>query len=127
MWKYALNPKKEKSVKVFGRALRVSRKNSVAVCREISGKPLPKAKALVERLVNAEQNLDGKYYTNASKAILELLKSAENNAEFKGMEAERLIVNASVHQGFRFFRPRRFKLRRRMRKVTNIQLVLKES
>ncbi len=126
MLKYSFNPKKEKSVKVYGRALRISGKNSKIVCSEISGKPLPKAKAFVERLVNKEQSLDGKYYTNASKGILELLKSAESNAEFKGLEADRLIVNASAHQGFRFFRPRRFKMRRQKRKTTTVQLVLGE-
>ncbi len=126
MLKYALNPRKEKSVHVFGRGLRISRKNSTAVCQEISGKPLQKAKALIERLVKHEQSLDGKHYTNASLEILRMLKSAEKNAEFKGLEAERLIVNASAHQGFRFLRPRRFKMRRQRRKVTNIQLVLQE-
>ncbi len=126
MFRYALNPGKEKSVHVFGRGLRISRKNSTVVCREISGKTLPKAITFVEWLVRGEQNLDGKHYTNAAKEILQMLKSAENNAEFKGLEAERLIVNASAHQGFRFLRPRRFKMRRQRRKVTNIQLVLQE-
>ena len=124
--KYALNPPADKSVKVYGRGLRISRKSSTVVCREISGKPLHKAKAVVQRLVSKEQDLDGKYYTNASTQILEMLRSAENNAESKGLEAARLIVNASAHQGFRFFRPRRFKNRRQRRKVTNIQLVLQE-
>jgi ribosomal protein L22 len=124
MLRYTLNPAKEKSVKVFGRGLRVSRKNSTAVCQVISGKPIHKAMALVERLVNQQQSLDGKHYTNAAKEILQLLKSALGNAEFKGLEPERLIVNASAHQGFRFYRPRRFKMRRQRRKVTNIQLVL---
>ena len=123
---YSLNPSKEKSVKVLGRGLRISRKNSTIICKEISGMALPKARALVERLVNKEQDLGGKYYTNASTQILEILKSGENNAEFKGLEAARMIVNASAHQGFRFFRPRRFKNRRQRRKVTNIQLVLME-
>ncbi len=127
MLKYVMEPaRKEKSVKVYGRGLRVSRKNSVAVCKEISGKTLPKATGLVERLVSKGHDLDGKHYTNASKQILELLKSAGNNAEFKGLEAERMIVNASAHQGFRFMRNRRFKMRRQKRKVTNIQLVLHE-
>lgn len=126
MHKYIMNPKKEKSVKVYGRGLRVSRKNSVIVCKEISGKPLLKAKALVERLVSQEQDLEGKYYTNVSKQILELLRSAENNTENKGLDAERMTVMASAHQGYRYFRPRRFKNRRQRRKVTHIQVVCQE-
>jgi ribosomal protein L22 len=126
MLRYAMNPKKEKSVRVYGRGLRVSRKNSAAVCREISGKTLPSATGLVERLVSGDHDLDGKRYTNASREILQLLRSAGNNAEFKGLEAGRLIVSASAHEGFRFIRNRRFKMRRQKRKVTNIQLVMQE-
>jgi large subunit ribosomal protein L22 len=122
-----MNPRPDKSVKVYGRGLRVSRKNSTQVCREISGKPLLKALSLVQRLIDCKQSLDGKYYTNSSKEILNLLKSAQANAEFKGLEAERMVVMASAHQGFRFFRPRRFKMRRQRRKVTNIQVVLQEA
>ena len=70
--------------------------------------------------------LHGKYYTNASKEILHLLKSAGSNAEFKGLEAERLIVNASAHRGFRFYRPRRFKMIRQRIRSTNVQLILQE-
>ncbi len=98
----------------------------MVVCKEITGKTLPKATVFVEGLVNGDRDLDGKRYTNASKEILQLLMSASNNAEFKGLEAERMIVNASAHNGFRFMRNRRFKMRRQKRKVTNIQLVLKE-
>ena len=126
MLRYSLNPRKEKSVRVYGRGLRVSRKNSMVVCKEISGKTLPKATVFVEGLVNGDRDLDGKCYTNASKEILQLLMSASNNAEFKGLEADRMIVNASAHNGFRFMRNRRFKMRRQKRKVTNIQLVLQE-
>jgi ribosomal protein L22 len=127
MIKYALNPKPDKSVKVYGRGLRISRKNSTEVCRAISGKPLPKAMALVQRLVDGKQNLDGKFYTAASSEILDLLKSAQANTESKGLDAERMLVRASAHQGFRFYRPRRFKMRRQRRKVTNIQIVLQEA
>ncbi|UCD02705.1 MAG: hypothetical protein JSV63_02865 [Candidatus Aenigmatarchaeota archaeon] len=126
MLKYALKPVNRNHVKVYGRGLRISGKDSKILCSEISGKQLAKAKALLERLVSKQQNIEGKYYTKASGEILELLKSAENNAEFKGLDPERLIVSASVHQGFRFMRPRRFKRRREQRKVTNVQVILQQ-
>ncbi len=126
MLKYALNPLKKNTVKVYGSGLRISGKDSKILCSKIAGKSLPKAKALLERLLSEEQNIDGKHYTKASGEILELLKSGENNAEFKGLDAERLIVNVSAHKGFRFMRPRRFKMRRQQRKVTNIQVVLQQ-
>jgi len=121
---YVMNPAKEKSVRVSGRGLRISTKNSIAICREISGMTLPKARAFMERLSGKEQSLDGKYYSNATKEILGLIRSAENNAEFKGLESSRLIVSATAHKGFKYHRPRRFKLRRQEGKVTNIQLVM---
>ncbi len=126
MLKYALNPLNRNHVKVYGRGLRISGKDSKILCDKINGKQLAKAKAFLERLLAKNQNLKGKYYTKASGEILELLKSAENNAEFKGLDAERLIVNASVHKGFRFMRPRRFKMRRQQRKVTNVQVILQQ-
>jgi len=125
--KYALTPPaKEKTARASASALRISRKNACAVCSSISGRQLPKARAMVEGLVSKERDIGGKYYTNASKEILDLLKSAQSNAENRGLDTERLIVNASAHQGFGFFRPRRFKMKRQKRKVTNIQIVLQE-
>jgi large subunit ribosomal protein L22 len=126
MLRYSLNPVNRNHVKVYGRGLRISGKDSKILCGKINGKQLAKAKALLERLVGQTQSLDGKYYTKASAEILELLKSAENNAESKGLDAERLVVNASVHKGFRFMRPRRFKMRRQQRKVTNVQVILQQ-
>ena len=124
MLNYVLNPLKKKSVKVYGRGLNISGKDSRILCRKITGRSLPKAKAFLQRLVDGTENIGGKYYTKAAGEIHGLLKSAENNAETKGLDAERLIVHASAHKGYRFMRPRRFKMRRQQRKVTNIQLVL---
>jgi len=124
MLKYAMNPDPKKSVKVYGRALRVSRKSSVTVCREISGKSLKKGKALLEDLVSKKRSLNGKYYTNVSTELLELLKSSENNAEFKGLDTDKMIINASAHKGFSFQRPRKSKMGRMKRKMSNIQIVL---
>jgi len=124
MEKYALNPDPKKSVKVSGRGLRISTKNSVIVCRAISGMNFTKGRRLLSDFVSEKQNLDGKHYTNISSTLLDLLDSAKNNAEFKGMEPEKMIIHASAHKGFRFFRNRRFKMRRQKRKITNIQMIL---
>lgn len=121
-----MSPDPRKSVKVYGRALRISRKNSVKVCRAINGKSLKKAKAFLNELVLKKRDLHGKYYTNISKTLLELLESAEKNAEFKGLDLEKLIVHASAHKGFTFWRPRNLKLRGTKRKMTNIQIILRE-
>jgi len=124
--KYTLNPKPEKSVRVFGRGLRISTKYSTIVCRAITGMNLGKGKGFLEDLISQKRSLGGKYYTNISDALLGLLKSAEANAEFKGLDADRMIIHASAHKGFTFWRPRRLKMRRTKRKATNIQIVLEE-
>jgi large subunit ribosomal protein L22 len=126
MHRYAFNPDQKKSARVYGRGLNVSHKSSQILCRKITGMGLEKAKGLMEGLVSQKRSLDGKYYTNASREILSLLKSAESNAESKGLDTARLQVHASSHQGFRFMRPRRLKMRRTMKKIANVQMVLVE-
>jgi large subunit ribosomal protein L22 len=124
MTNYALNLNPKKSARAYGRALRISTKSSTVVCRAVSGKNLVKGKMLLQDLLDQKRSLEGKYYTNASKQILNVIKSAEANAEFKGLDIGRLVIFASAHKGFTFMRPRRLKMRRTKRKMTNIQVVL---
>ena len=119
-----LNPKK--SARAYGRALRISTKGSVVVCKAVSGKNIVKGKKLLQDMIEEKRSLDGKYYTNATKHILYVIKSAESNAEFRGLDLNRLIIFASAHRGFTFMRPRRLKMRRTRRKMTNIQIDLQQ-
>lgn len=123
---YALKTKLEKSAKAFGRGLRVSRKDSKELCSAISGMSLDNGKRFLQELMEQNRSLGGKYYTSAAKGVMEILQSAENNAEFKGLDPERLFIHASAHKAFTFWRPRRFKLRRQKRKTTHIQVVLEQ-
>ncbi|MCX6818120.1 MAG: hypothetical protein NTU57_04655 [Candidatus Aenigmarchaeota archaeon] len=124
MLKYALELNPKKSARAYGRSLSISTKSSVIICRVISGMNLIKGKSLLDDLLNGKRNLEGKFYTNTTKEILSLLKSAESNAEFKGLDTTRMIIYASAHQGFTFYRPRRTKMKRMQKKVTNVQIVL---
>jgi len=126
MNRYALNLNPKKSARAYGRALRISTKSSTILCRAISGKNLTKGKGLLQDLIDQKRDLDGKYYTNSSREILNIVKSAEANAEFKGLDINRLVIFASAHKGFTFVRPRRLKMRRTRRKMTNIQIVLQQ-
>jgi large subunit ribosomal protein L22 len=126
MNRYALNLNPRKSARAYGRALRISAKSSAIVCRAITGKNLEKGKGLLRDLIEQRRDLEGKYYTNASRGILDIVKSAESNAEFRGLDLKRLIIFASAHKGFTFIRPRRLKMRRTRRKMTNIQVVLQQ-
>ena len=126
MLKYAFNPMKKKSVRVYGRGINTSEKSSKILCKQMNGKNLIKAKAFLTRLLDQTQSLDGKYYTKSAGHLLDLLKSAESNAEFKGLDVENMIVQASVHNGFKFMRPRRFKMRRQQKKIANLQVILQQ-
>jgi large subunit ribosomal protein L22 len=126
MLRYAMNLNPKKSAKVYGRALRISTKNSVVVCRAINGMNLIKGKTLLQDLIDQKRDLNGKYYTKTAKEILGIVRSAEANAEFKGLDTSRLVIFASAHKGFTFIRPRRLKMRRQRRKITNIQIVLQQ-
>lgn len=126
MLKYAFNPRPEKSIKVYGRNLRISNKNSIIVCKAINGMSLKRGKKLLEDLKNRKRGLNGKYYTKVVEHLINLIKEAEANAEYKGLDVSKLHIWISAHKSFKFYTPRRFKLRRRKTKMTNIQLVLME-
>ena len=126
MLKYTFNSNPKKSAKAYGRALRISAKNSAILCKAVSGKQLEKGKKMLEGLISEKRNLGGKYYTNVSRELLGIIRSAESNAENKGLDTERLFIHASAHEGFSFWRPRAFKMRGQHRKVTNLQIVLEQ-
>ena len=126
MERYALNPPQEKSVKVYGRALRISKKSSDTVCRKITGMNLEKGKLFLARLALQKENINKKYYTKTTMELLKLLSSAESNAEAKGLDIARMRIHATAHKGFTFHRPRSWKNRRTRRKVCNIQIVLEQ-
>lgn len=126
MQDYTLKLRPEKSVKVYGRGLNISRKSSVIVCKKLNGLNIKKGQKLLKNLIEKKQSLNGKYYTNVVKELSKLLESAITNAEFKGLNIEKLMIHISAHKGFTFYRPRRFKMRRTRRKITNIQVILEE-
>ena len=123
---YALKKNEKKSAKVFGRGLPISTKDSVAICRKLSGMNLEKGKSFLLGMLSEKRSIDGKFHTKAAFEIIGLLNSAESNAEFKGLNPDRMIISASAHEGYTFYRPRRFKVHGRKKKVTHVQVVLQE-
>ncbi len=121
---YANKADRKKSARAFGRGLRISPKSSVTVCRSLTGMRLEKGKAFLQDLLDERKSIGGKYYTNATRSILDIVKSAEANAEGQGLDTESMHIHATAHRGFSFFRPRGWKRRREQAKVTNLQVVL---
>ena len=126
--KYSLQTDPKTSAKVFGRALRISTKHAIAICGAVNGKELQKSKIMLNNVIERKISLDKKFYTNASKEILSLLKSAESNAKAKSMDVNKLIVKASATRGFRFRRPRsRRTFSGQTGRMTNVQIILRKA
>jgi large subunit ribosomal protein L22 len=92
----------------------------------IRKKKLSRVKRLLEDLLAKRKDLNGKYYTKTVQEIKKLLESCEKNAEFKGLDKEKLIVYASAHKGPTLIRRRRHREHGRAMKSTNVEIILVE-
>jgi large subunit ribosomal protein L22 len=118
----------EKTVKASGREVRVSHKSASEICRTIKGMMLNQAKQYLRDVLDKkravpfrrfkkkaghrhglEKAYAGRYPVKASKQILKVLEGAEANAEYKGLDTDRLrIIHASAYPGMKIkrFTPR---------------------
>jgi large subunit ribosomal protein L22 len=130
-WGYSITEEEldpEKTVKASGREVRVSHKSAIEICKTIKGMMLSQAKQYLRDVMDKkravpftrfkkkaghrhglEKAYAGKYPEKASKQILKILEGAEANAEYKGLDTERLrIIHASAYPGMKIkrFTPR---------------------
>lgn len=147
---YSFTPEKEEKIaKAVGREIRVSPKFSAEVCREIRSKKLDKAKKFLEELIAMKKPLPlkrykkgvahkkglrkayaGRYPVKAASKVLSVLANAEANAEYKGLDAERLYIkHISTNRGrvIKRIMPRAFGRSSPHNTLTsNIQVILEE-
>jgi large subunit ribosomal protein L22 len=117
-----LNP--EKTAKASGRELKVSHKAAREVCRAIKGMMLNAAKQYLRDVAAKKKAIPytrykkklphrhgliktfaGRYPVKASDQILNVLNSAQSNAENKGLDVDRLrIIHAAAYQGIKLKR-----------------------
>jgi large subunit ribosomal protein L22 len=117
-----LNP--EKTAKASGRELKVSHKAAREVCRAIKGMMLNAAKQYLRDVAAKKKAIPytrykkklphrhgliktfaGRYPVKASEQILNVLNSAQSNAENKGLDVDRLrIIHAAAYQGIKLKR-----------------------
>ncbi len=142
----------DKTIKASGKDMRISLKKASEVCREIRGLKLEDAKKMLEEVITERRMIPfrrhkkkrghhadklreykwyaGGYPIKVSKRILNVLKNAESNAEYKGLDTDRLrIVHASVDMGpkLRRFMPRGFgRSSPKFEQLTRVQVVLEE-
>jgi large subunit ribosomal protein L22 len=140
-YRFSFNVKDDHMAKSLGLALPISTRHSVEICKEIRGKKLEKAKSFLESVIAMKSpvrfrryNKDvghkpkvgpGRYPVKACAHILDVVKSAESNALYKGLNVNSLfLVHISAQAAARTWRYGRHTRRRNKR--TNIEVVLEE-
>ncbi len=149
-WGYSvleLDP--EKTAKASGRELRVSPKSTREVCNTIKGMKLDRARNFLRQVIlkkkpvpfrrykkkaghrhGLQKAYAGRYPVKAAQKVLEVLENAEANAEYKGLDIERLrIIHASAYPGMKIKRyiPRAFgRATPRFETLCHVELVLEQ-
>ncbi len=138
----------EPLARALGKEIRMSPKDAMEVCRAIRGMKLKTARLYLENVVKKRQAVlylvhnkklahkkgiggGGAYPVKAAGELLKVLKNAEENAKYKGLDVDKLkIVHASAYKGItvRGIVPRAFGRATPANKpLTNVELVLKEA
>ena len=139
-----LNP--EKTAKAYGYELRCSPKHSMNIARAIKGMRVPDAKKYLEEVIKMKRAVpffthrrkmghrrgmcSGAYPQKAARFILRVLENAENNAEYKGLDPNNMIVShISAYKGRKIegIMPRAYgRATQKNEQTTNIEIVLEE-
>ncbi len=145
--KYAYQPADEtQAAKAMGYEMPISFKHAVEICREIRGKKISEAKKFLEDVIAMRRPVPfrkykkkvphrrglqgwyaGRYPQKAAKYILKVLRNLEANAEYKGLDLDKLvIVHAQAQKGrvIKRYMPRAFgRATPRFQQLTTVQLV----
>ncbi|WP_410508998.1 50S ribosomal protein L22 [Methanosarcina hadiensis] len=144
---YSINADPENTSKAMGSELHISPKKSREVCCKIKGMKASEARKFLEDVIAMKQAVPfkrhsegaghrkgpmaaGRYPISASKEILKVLKNAESNAEYKGLEpANMYITHAAIQRGrvIHGFMPRaRGRASPKDTETVNIEMILSE-
>lgn len=130
----------------------ISLKYSLEICKFIKGKSLKRAKAFLANVVEhaewvplrtykqevghrkgraIDSTKTGRFPERCATKWLDLLNSAEKNADYKGLNAEKLVVqHAFAGQGLRRFSNQaqgKMSGKRRLKKSCHIEVVVREA
>ena len=114
--RYSKDVDPDKTAKAYGYELHCSRKDSMNIAYAIKNMKVTDAKKYLQEIIDMKTPLPtvfhnrkrahkkiigpGSYPKKASKYILKILENAENNAEYKGFDAENMkITHASAYGG----------------------------
>ncbi len=116
---YSIEPEPEKTSKAMGKELHISKKHAHEIASTITGMKLDAARGFLENVVALKQAVPYKRYTRnvphrkgmctgrypqkAAKEFLKVLKNAESNATYKGLDSENLkIAHIATKTGHTF-------------------------
>jgi len=135
---------KETTARALGSGLPISRKKGIEICNYIRGKPVQKAKKLLEQVIAMKRHVPfkrftegaghqrgedkgpGKYPIKACGEILKIVKLAEANAQFKGLNTESLVIkHISCQQAPSSYKAGR--QRGRKTKTAHIEIIVEET
>ena len=150
--KYAYNKEgnEAKTARAMAKSLKISPKHCVEICNAIRGMDVSKAKAYLEDVIDMKQSVpfkrhnkkvghrkgqkgwpSGRYPVKAAAEVLKVSVNAEANAEYKGMDTEKLVIeHISSHRGvvIRGAIPRAFgRVTPFNTPTTHIQIVVQEA
>lgn len=132
----------EPHAKAFGSSLSISTKQSIEIANHIRGRKVERAKTILQKAMELAEPIPykrfngdvghrrgnimaGRYPVKACTEILKLIKSAEANAEAKGLATDALIIkHICAHKGPNVGRFGRHRGRRAKR--THIEIILTE-
>lgn len=134
-------------VRASGRELRISPKAAREICAVIKDMMLEEAKDFLRKVIEKKVAVPyrrykkkvphrrglggaGRYPVKAASRILEVLENAEANAEYKGLDVEKLkIIHASAYPGAKIKRymPRAFgRATPKFETLCHVEIVLQE-
>ncbi|WP_218837948.1 50S ribosomal protein L22 [Candidatus Methanoperedens nitratireducens] len=106
---YSIEPDPEKTSKSIGKELHISRKHAHEICSTIKGMKVDDARELLEDVSVLKQAVPykrykrniphrkgmctGRYPQKAARDFLRVLKNAENNARYKGLDSDNLRIS----------------------------------
>lgn len=138
----------EPCARALGKEMRVSPKHAMEICRAIKGMKLATAKEYLEAVRAKRKPVpfkhhrkklahrrgaggSGQFPVKAASAISKVLKNAEANAVYKGLDLDKVrIVHACAYKGITIpgYLPRAFARATPFnRSLTNIEIILKET
>ncbi|MEE9150621.1 MAG: 50S ribosomal protein L22 [Thermoplasmata archaeon] len=115
---YTIKAHPEGTAKAIGRELDISPKASVEVCREVRSMTVEDAIQFLEEVISLKRPVSyrryngqvghrrgkkfgaGRYPKKTAKAILDVIKHAQHNAEYKGLDSDNMrIMHISSSRG----------------------------